>query len=385
MMCRKRATIAALAAGLALLLAACAPRGTSDPSATTTRGRTASAPAIGLLLGTSPADHALPQARVWEGDAKLVAEAAGESGAHVVIDRFGAGPGSSDVLFDARVASTTGLNSLIINSQRQEAEKRLERGFAEEQASTTPGPINLISGVLSMAQHLQEFAHQTTDVVVFGDAVQTAAPVNLAEPLQLADPRATLQSVISQGLLNRDECQGWRVYMVDGSLTPAGGLSALQDEQLREFWREFFATCGGRLVVWDSTLIAFPASGQVPAASWTRQHRIIIPLAASVLFWPNQAVLLPSAGQVLDQLARKLTLTYPRATAEIAGYTAAVTVPGGPTALALSRARAQAVAAYLEAHRVYGGRLSVHGYGHQDQIPGGPALNRRVVVTLYVG
>jgi outer membrane protein OmpA-like peptidoglycan-associated protein len=236
-----------------------------------------------------------------------------------------------------------------------------------------------------MAQHLQAFAHQTTNVAIFGDAVQTAAPVNLADPLQLADPKSTLQSVMSQGLLNRNECRGWHVYMVDGSLTPAGGLSTLQDEQLREFWREFFASCGGRLVAWDSTLIAFPASGQVPAASWTSQHQIIIPLAASVLFRPNQAVLLPSAGQILDQLARKLTLTYPRATAEIAGYTAAVTVPGGPPALALSRARAQAVATYLEARRVGAGRLSVHGYGDQDQIPGGLALNRRVVVTLYVG
>ena len=33
---------------------------------------------------------------------------------------------------------------------------------------------------------------------------------------------------------------------------------------LREFWREYFQACGGRLVLWDSALIAFPASGQVP-------------------------------------------------------------------------------------------------------------------------
>jgi outer membrane protein OmpA-like peptidoglycan-associated protein len=384
MMCRKWVTTVGLSAGLALL-AACGPAGSSDLSATTTAGTTASPPVIGLLVGTDPADHVLPQARTWAADAKLVAEAAGSSGAHVVLDRFGAGPGSSDVMYNARVASTTGLNSLIINTQLQEAEKRLERAFAKEQASTTRGPINLISGVQSMAQHFQALAHRTTDVVIFGDAVQTAVPVNLADPLQLADPKATLQSVMSLGMLSPDECRGWRVYMVDGSLTPAGGLSTLQDEQLREFWREFFASCGGRLAVWDSTLIAFPASGEVPAATWTSQHRIIIPLAASVLFRSNQAVLLPSAGQILDQLARKLTITYPRATAEIAGYTAAVTVPSGPPAMVLSRARAQAVAAYLEARGVGSGRLSVQGYGDQDQIPGGPALNRRVVVTLYVG
>lgn len=375
---------AVLAVLLALSLVACGPREGSDPSpAATMPGRTADSQAIGLLLGTNPADHALHQARTWAGDARLVAGAAGRYGAHVVIDRFGTGPGSSDVMYNARVASTSGLNTLIIKTQRRNAEHAMEHAFAREAASTTPGPINLVSGVRSLAQHFQAFPHQSTDVVIFGDAVETATPVNLADPLQLADTRGTLRSVISQGLVSRAECRGWRVYMVGGSLTPAGGLSTLQDEQLREFWREFFAYCGGRLVVWDSTLIAFPASGQMPAASWTAQHKIIISLAASVLFQPNRAVLLPGAGQILGELARKLTVTYPRATAVIAGYTAAVTAPG-PPALALSRARAQGVAAYLKAHRVSAGRLLVQGYGDQHQIPGGPARNRRVVITIHV-
>ena len=383
MMRWNRAAVSIPAALLALFLAACGPRGGSDPSPAATPGRAADNEAIGLLLGTNPADHAIHQARAWAGDARLVAGAAGRSGAHVVIDRFGAGPGSSDVMYNARVASSGGLNQLITRTQTQGAEQAMERAFAREAASTTPGPINLVSGVRSLAQHLQAFPHQSTDVVIFGDAVQTAAPVNLADPLQLADPKGTLRSAISQGLVSPAECRGWRVYMVGGSLTTAGGLSALQDEQLREFWREFFAYCGGRLVVWDSTLIAFPASGQVPVASWTAQHKIIIPLPASVLFLPNRAVFLPGAGQIIDELARKLTVTYPRATAVIAGFTAAVTGPG-PSAMALSRARAQAVAAYIEARGVSAGRLVIHGYGNQHQIPGGPARNRRVVVTLHV-
>lgn len=383
MMCWKRACAVASAIGLAMFLAACGSGGGSRLSATASGGA-ARPPAIGVLLGTSPADHALRGARMWAGDAELVAEAAGSLGAHVVIDRFGAGPGSSDVMYNSRVASTTGLNSLIIRTQRREAENRLERAFAEEQASTTPGPINLISGVRSLAEHLQAFDHKTTYVVIFGDAVQAAAPVNLADPLQLADPKATLRSVISRGLLSRDECRGWRVYMVDASLTPASALTTLQDEQLREFWREFFGSCGGRLVVWDTTLIAFPASGQVPPTTWVRQHRMVIPLPVPLLFSPNRAVLLPSARPMLDRLARKLTLTYPHATATIAGYTAAITVPG-PTAQALSRARAEAVTAYLETRGVSADRLAVHGYGDQRQISGGPALNRRVVVILHVG
>ena len=177
--------------------------------------------------------------------------------------------------------------------------------------------------------------------------------------------------------------------MVDGSMTPAGGLSALQDEQLREFWREFFARCGGRLVLWDITLIAFPASGEVTPASWmTPGHReVIVPLPASVLFEPDHAVLLPGAGQILGSVARKLTYTYPDATADIAGYTAAV---GGGDGMALSRARAQMVADWLEAHGVGASRLTAHRYGDHDQIASdatasGQALNRRVVITLHVG
>ena len=120
-----------------------------------------------------------------------------------------------------------------------------------------------------------------------------------------------------------------------------------------------------------------------PAANWaTPGHReIIIPLPASVLFKPEQAILLPSAGHVLGELCRDLTSAYPTATAEIAGYTAAV---GGGDGMALSQARAQVVASYLEACGVSASRLSAHGYGDHDQIPGGLAANRRVVITLHV-
>ena len=104
-------------------------------------------------------------------------------------------------MYNARVTSTTGQNSLIISMQVRRAEKGLVHAFGKEQASATPGPVNLISGVSSMAQHLHVVPHKTTDVVIFGDAVETAEPVNLADPLQLADPKATLQAVVSRGLL----------------------------------------------------------------------------------------------------------------------------------------------------------------------------------------
>jgi OOP family OmpA-OmpF porin len=119
-----------------------------------------------------------------------------------------------------------------------------------------------------------------------------------------------------------------------------------------------------------------------------RTGRLLVPLSATLLFEPDQAVFRPGARRSLDRLVPMLVRAYPTATAEVAGYTAAV---GGPetVAMALSRARAQAVAGYLTTHGVAASRLSVVGHGDQDPVvtnttEAGRALNRRVVVTLHI-
>src|ERR1700722_16482558 len=120
--------------------------------------------------------------------------------------------------------STNGQNSRIKQTQLGQAEKGMTRAFGTEQATTTPGQVDVISGIRLMEEHLAAFPHgRTTNVVIFGNAIQTVGPVNLADPVQLADPVAALQAIAAQGLLPRNSCAGWRVSMVDGSLTPAGG------------------------------------------------------------------------------------------------------------------------------------------------------------------
>jgi len=378
---RLRLTAAATVGALAL--AGCGSMATNQSASISSQSaptseQSAHIHTTGILVGTNLGDHGLHPA--WTADARQVASAAGLFGARVVIDRYGTGPQSSDVMFNGPLISTDGQNSLIRQTQVKHAEDEMVAAFDQEQATAISGPTDLISGIQAMEDHLRELNAVDPDVIIFGDAVQTAGPANLADPVQLADPSLALEKVEAHGLLQASACHGWSVYMVDPS--PAG-FSGLQDEQLREFWREFFAACGGHLVLWDSTLI-FPASGQIPPASWTTPgHReIIVQLPASVLFEPDQAILLPGAGPILGELCRDLTSTYPAATAEIAGYTAAV---GGGDGMALSQARAQVVASYFEeACGVGASRLSAHGYGDQNQIPGGLAVNRRVVVTLQV-
>ena len=96
---------------------------------------------------------------------------AGQSAARVVIDRFGTGPGSSDVIFNAPLASTDGQNILIRQTQVKHAETKMVWAFDREQATAIPGQVDLISGIQEMENHLGELDAVNPDVIVFGDAV----------------------------------------------------------------------------------------------------------------------------------------------------------------------------------------------------------------------
>jgi outer membrane protein OmpA-like peptidoglycan-associated protein len=367
-----------------LSLAGCGAA-TATPDSSTPAIGTTNPRVIGVLVSTAIAVGHDPAASLPATVAPRIAAAAGRVGAHVVVDRFGSGPGSSHVSYNAAVTASTGQNALIRRTQLQQAESELVRAIAGTPDTGMSEVVDVISGIRAMEAHLHGVAHGSTDVVIIGNALQTAPPISLAEPTQLADPATTLKAVVSRGLL--PVCRGWRVYMIGGSLTADGGLDSIRDAQLREFWRQFFAQCGGRLVVWDTALTAFPVSGgEVSPASWTRSGTLIVPLPATLLFEPDRAILRAGAGRSLERLVGMLIRTYPAASAEVAGYTAVVPGPAAG-ALALSRARAQAVAAYLIARGVAPSRLSVMGYGDQDPVAtntteAGRRLNRRVVITL---
>ncbi len=104
----------------------------------------------------------------------------------------------------------------------------------------------------------------------------------------------------------------------------------------------------------------------------------------SVLFGRGQYTLRPGARSQLRHLLYLLTVVYPRASADINGYTDSLPAPRGNREL--SEERAEAVLAWLKAHGVAPGRLQASGHGSTDPIapntPHGQPRNRRVAVLI---
>ncbi len=104
----------------------------------------------------------------------------------------------------------------------------------------------------------------------------------------------------------------------------------------------------------------------------------------SVLFSLGQYKLQAAALPQMRRLLYLLTVTYPRATVTINGYTDNLPVAAGN--LQLSQLRAQEVENWLIANGVAAGRLQAFGYGDTDPVapntPEGQPLNRRVVVVI---
>jgi outer membrane protein OmpA-like peptidoglycan-associated protein len=155
-----------------------------------------------------------------------------------------------------------------------------------------------------------------------------------------------------------------------------------------------FPSGGAAEAVWQADLIQAGAARAVmltPAAGnqladVVRQglDGAIADNLTNVLFGRGKYTLRPAARSQLHHLLYLLTVVYPRASADINGYTDNLPAPRGNREL--SEERAKAVLAWLTAHGVAPGRLQASGHGSADPIapntPHGQPRNRRVVVLI---
>ncbi|KVX87706.1 hypothetical protein WL09_15920 [Burkholderia ubonensis] len=125
---------------------------------------------------------------------------------------------------------------------------------------------------------------------------------------------------------------------------------------------------------------AEPASAAEPAAA-TIEH---VNLSGDALFATDRSTLAPTARESLDRLLNlRADRTYWMVT--VTGFTDLV--GSDDYNLALSKRRAESVAAYLKAHGLKADSMTVTGRGKADPVatnatPEGRASNRRVEITL---
>ncbi|WP_175962140.1 OmpA family protein [Burkholderia pyrrocinia] len=125
---------------------------------------------------------------------------------------------------------------------------------------------------------------------------------------------------------------------------------------------------------------AAAASAAEPAPATVER----VNLSGDALFATDHATLAPTARESLDRLlSERADRTYSQVT--ITGFTD--TVGSDDYNLALSKRRAESVAAYLKAHGLKADTLTVTGRGKADPVasnatPEGRASNRRVEITL---
>ncbi|UVT05852.1 OmpA family protein [Burkholderia glumae] len=130
-----------------------------------------------------------------------------------------------------------------------------------------------------------------------------------------------------------------------------------------------------------ATVEALSTAPPAPAAATAVES---VSLSGDALFATDQATLAPSARKSLDRLLSELAdRTYSQVT--VTGFTDSV--GSDDYNLALSKRRAESVAAYLKAHGLKADSLVVSGRGEADPVasnatPEGRASNRRVQVLL---
>lgn len=380
----------ATALAVAAMLTGCGASG--DPNADTAGGCTPTAstpqggqPLIAVLTGTTSTNPKVAAAR-GQAYAKVVSAASNER-ARLLVDTIGGGVFDEQLTVNEQIVGA-GANDLERDSDLQCKRQSAESGFAAAQKNRPSGPTDVLSALQVLQGHLSGVPRSETDVVLFGDLINRAAPIDLTNPAALASPDAAIAQAQAKGLL--PDCKGWSVYAVT-----SGALDGERTAQLREFWRRFFNRCGGRLAVWDPALPTFPVPGATVAPVAFSDAPPIPPLQrtptgttavlpAHALFDTGSSTLSGRAATALEPLL-SLTAVHPMGAIDVKGYTDDT---GSPEVNdALSRSRAEAVAIWLASRGVDRGRLRVHGFGERDPASPGTTMqdrqaNRRVVVVI---
>lgn len=401
-----RVMLPAITIVLAMLLSACGSLSTTAAATAQTStglspacppGQTAPAivanpaPAhtvISVLAQTSPAGRSPVTQEARMAAISTVVAVAEADHARIIADRISSGAAGGQLAANLTLVGT-GPNALFRQTNlacTAAAARTALNGLAA--ASSQPSGVDVLAGLTTLAQHLHGFPRRTTDVVLLGNLMATTGALNVASGTALTHPNATLNKLASSGLL--PDCRGWQVYAIGG-----GTGTTLGDQQqaaLRRLYQGLFARCGGKLVVWDTNLVTFPASSvQIPPlattapAPRTTAAGIVLTLPAAE-FATGRAVLLPAATPALvADLA--IISRYPNAKISSTGYSDSIrdAAPGGNALLSLRRA--DAVSAWLEAHGIAAGRITSSGAGATDFVASnstaqGRQANRRVEILI---
>ncbi|TWP34422.1 hypothetical protein [Leekyejoonella antrihumi] len=260
---------------------------------------TAKTPTIAILgdVGSSTIQYT--------SDVNLVVKAGTNKEAWVLVNGIGKDNNAPDKLASV-VLKAKGRNELMRTNDMKCKKTAVTTAYSSLSRLSAPKPLNVFAALGTLAGNLHgSKAGGPVNVVLLGSLLNTTADADLSEATVLANPAKAINELAKEQLV--ESCKGWNVYAV-GADQANPPLTSAQSAQLREFWREYFQHCGGRLVVWSDHLTTFPVNSSIAQADTTQikiettPHEVVATMSSDVLFAPNSAALQPTASKDLSQV-----------------------------------------------------------------------------------